>query len=532
MKVLLMTSKSGIGFNNAPPIGLYRLKGYLESHGHGCDILDFSLGGQEEALARTAAGEYGIVGMSVSHYHMAGDLEAFWEFRRAAKGRPVLFIAGGQEATYNYEQWLHAGADAVVLGYGEHALLNLARAWEENGRGVPEVFHGIDGLAWRENGGFVFRPRPALTPEEFRDITYDRVLRLDIPFERYWSQIEQKLGDLNFSTSVFISELVRVYTSSHCPNRCGYCSSHRFLSFAQGGKTPIFMLDAAQVFDLVKHYIASCGARGFLFSDDEFLADKGRAREFCRMVAQAKRDGTMDRSVMFNCQARVADFLVRRGGAHRVDLDFIDLLVEAGFHSLGLGVESFSDRLLACPSMCKAGYGRADSLAVIEAMRGRGLTPQVNIILFIPESTPEEVMDSARTGMEIIARGCQTAVTPLLFDIPGAPRHADPAYPVTTASFRNPETGAEIGITGYFIPRDPLVAQAARDIQGRTEAEREAFAHGPGRGHASFPKTALGIFTLAAAARLLGHGETADAWIGALAAMMDARSATAGEDRG
>jgi len=532
MKTLLMTSKSGIGFNNAPPIGLYRLKGYLESHGHGCDILDFSLGGHEKALERAARGEYAIIGMSVSHYHMAGDLEALWEFRRAAAGRRVLFIAGGQEATYNYGQWLRAGVDAVVLGYGERPLLELARAWDSPGAEAPGVFHGLEGLAWREGGEFLFRPRPRLTPEEFKDITYDRVLGLDIPFGEYWRQIAAKLGDLNFSTSVFIPELARVYTSSHCPNRCGYCSSHQFLSFSQGGKAPIFALDARQVFALVTHYIGTYGARGFLFSDDEFLADKDRAREFCRLVIQAKRDGTMGAGVMFNCQARVADFLIREGGGRRVDTDFIDQLVLAGFHSLGLGVESFSDRLLTCPSMCKAGYGRADSLALIDAMLERGLVPQVNIILFIPESTPEEVMLSARTGMEIIAKGCQTAVTPLLFDIPGAPRHGDPDYPVTTTAFTNPESGETIDITGHFIPRDPLVARAAQGIVREAEELREAFVRDGHHGGASFPKTALGVFSLAAAARLLGHRDLASEWIAALAAMMRGPGGPAGGDRG
>lgn len=77
MQILLMTSYSGVGFNNAPPIGLYRLKHHLELHGFACHVLDLSLEHPEAYIERAANGDYAIIGMSVSHYHMRDDIRSF-----------------------------------------------------------------------------------------------------------------------------------------------------------------------------------------------------------------------------------------------------------------------------------------------------------------------------------------------------------------------------------------------------------------------------------------------------------------------
>ena len=67
---------------------------------------------------------------------------------------------------------------------------------------------------------------------------------------------------------------------------------------------------------------------------------------------------------------------------------------KASFLSIGLGVETFSDRLLKCPSINKKGLTSADSLKVIDAMLSTKIVPQINIIIGIPESTPDELADT------------------------------------------------------------------------------------------------------------------------------------------
>jgi methylmalonyl-CoA mutase cobalamin-binding subunit len=511
MRILLMTSFSGVGFNNAPPIGLYRLKHHLELHGFACDVLDLSLDTPEAFIARAAAGDYAVVGMSVSHYHMQADIMLLERFRAATAHLPCLYLAGGQEATYNYEQWLDAGMDAAVLGYGEHPLLAVVQRLIDTSSPDAACLRGIPGVATRIGGETVVTPALPVTHDDFVQLTLTQVLGTHIPYDRYWQQARDGADALNCRSSVFIPELVRIYTSSHCPNRCGFCSSHRFLSAAQGSKAKLCMLDASQVFLLVLHYVRTYGARGFLFSDDEFLVARDRARHFCELVIEAKRNGSLPLETLFNCQARVADFLTSHT-ADNVDREFMALLHEAGFHSVSLGVESFSERLLATPVMNKTGFTEENVMDIVSAMLETGIIPQVNIILFVPDTTKQEIMHNMHRGMQLIDMGCTTAVTTNLFCIPGAPACGDSNYPHTAIPHHCVASGKTIHISGNFIPRTPDIAAVAEALPKAQEAELATF-----RARAAWPfekvhKTMLGIITFIAVARLLGEQDQAEEW--------------------
>ncbi len=133
MKVLLVTSRSNEGFNIAPPLGLYRLKHYLNENAVDCDILDLDLESEEQYLKKIAADEYDIIGVSVSHWKMKFDLELTWKIQGLLlnKIKPPLLIAGGQEATLNYSPWMDVGFDVIVTGFGEKVLCHLCQLWEK-----------------------------------------------------------------------------------------------------------------------------------------------------------------------------------------------------------------------------------------------------------------------------------------------------------------------------------------------------------------------------------------------------------------
>ena len=509
MKVLLMTSYSGIGFNNAPSLGLYRLKNFLNKTGLACDILDLGLTGYAEALRKARNGEYRIIGMSVSHYHMREDISIIWKFKEACAGQECLFIAGGQEATYNYEQWIKVGIDVVFMGYAERSLAQLARNFNTRFERGLSLLDTLDGVAYRQGDEIVYRPCKPMTQSEFEYLTYEEGMGLNIPFGEYWNQVRADVEALNFWTTVFIPETVRLYTASHCPYRCGFCSSHRFLSFSQRGKAPIFMLNADQVFNLILQYIQKYGAKGFLFSDDEFLVSEERAMSLFDRVIKAKKDGIINKDVAFNCQARVSDFLLKTGGRQDVHYELIDKMVEAGFHSIGMGVETFCDRLLMSPSMNKRGFTGEASIRVINAMLEGGLVPQINNILFIPEATREEITYSIRKSINFIRKGCQVAVTPLLYSIPGAPIYGDPRYLAVTEEYKNPETNEFIEITKHFIPNDPEMARCADWIFDALDEELDAFKKSGIWKHKTIPKTMVGILLFTATAKLFGDAELA-----------------------
>lgn len=513
MNILLMTSHSGIEAYASPPIGLYRLKHHLNKLGIGCDILDLCLTGIDEALTKAESGRYQIIGISPSHQYMAEDLSLVWKFREAIKSeRKCVFVAGGQQATYNYEQWLKGGIDICFFGYAERNLGEFAK--NLNAGCDLSMLKEIDGIAYLDGDNIFFNPSKPMTKSEFEYFSYEQVMKLEVPYEKYWEMFRRDVRGLSFGTNVFIPETVRLYTSIGCPNHCGFCSSHRFLAFSSQKKACMVMLGAEQIYKLVIQYIDKYGAKGFLFTDSEFLANKGRALEFCEHIIKAKKERIINQSVVFHCQARVVDFLSGRGESRKVDCEFIDKLAEAGFFSVGLGIETFNDRLLRCPSINKMGFTEEDSLKVLDCMLERGLIPIVFTIIVIPETTAEEVIHTMMQTVNLVKKGCQCSVTPLLNALPGAPIYGDSNYPAMTKTFKHPMTREDIEITTAFIPKDPKIADCASRVSDMIKEEIQAFKNSGVWKYQNIPKTLAGILMFVAIAKLLGRNDLAKEWSG------------------
>ena len=475
-KVLLVTSLSlGGNFLHAPPLGLFRLQGFLKKNDVDAVVFDVNAEPKEDYLDRVAQGEFDVIGFSVAHINMIRDLDLLCSFHREAQKAPkkIYFVAGGQAATLNFQQYLEAGFEAIFLGFAEKSLLAfLTKLAEEDGKDIPlsELCHGIDGVAYlNEKHDLVSRLCPVLTEEDFIKTNYDDVLEMDVPFELYWEKIGQLSRNIDFQNNRFIIKNVRILTSSPCIKRCGFCSSQSFIKAAQGSLGPQMMLSAQQVFHLVMHHIEKYGAEGVLFSDDEFLLGgaKGirRAKEFCRLVIDAKQSGKMPQEFPFNCQARVTDFLTQKDKTKKVDRELIHLTKEAGFNVFGIGVETFTERLLHVPSMNKVGVTVEYSHAVLETLLSVGMIPQINLILLVPETTIDEMIETMMTAVDYMKRHCSLAVTPLMNSWPGAPIFGRREYDIRYREYYHPLTQKAMKIADYYIPHDPELRKIADHIE-------------------------------------------------------------------
>ena len=95
--------------------------------------------------------------------------------------------------------------------------------------------------------------------------------------------------------------------------------------------------------------------------------------------------------------------------------ELIVKLKKAGFYHFGTGVETFAERLLMVPSINKKGnVSEKDQHMVIRGLLKHGFSPSVNIILFVPEQTINELYYVMKTATEYMLRGTQIAMTPLL----------------------------------------------------------------------------------------------------------------------
>lgn len=518
MRVLLSTSMSKAGFFISPPLGLVRLQYYLQERGIHCDLLDLDLNNQPDYLGNAKQGFYDVIGISVSHYNVECDLDMLWDIRNSLSksDRRCVIVGGGQEATMNYDQWLDMGCDIILTGFAEKRLFSLCcQLGAHKSAPLWKLAEGIDGVVVRNGEGkTIFVENGPLTVEEFHELSYDQVRRLHMPYEPYWTQVREEIGSTNFHKNKFTVECSRLFTSSHCPRGCGFCSSQSFVPASQKKKSPIIMLTADQVHDLIVHYAQDYGAKSFLFSDDDYLvgsrAGLERAEEICRKVIASKAKGEIPQDAHFSCQTRIVNFLKRKDGVPSPNWDFLKLMHDAGFHSIGLGVETFSDRLLRMPSVNKVGVERKDIDIALEAMLVAGLLPQINLILAVPESTVDELMHSMRVGAEYISKGCQVAVTSLMKAIPGAPMLLSGDYKHTTIDWKNPITEKEVKIAHYFEPNDSQIHDIVHSIESSSLEELAKWKeNSPWKGGTT-PKFLFGLATFIAVSELLNKKDDAN----------------------
>ncbi|MBL4759652.1 MAG: radical SAM protein [Mariprofundaceae bacterium] len=531
-RVLVVSLKSDTAVNIAPPTGLFLLKAHLNKNGIECDIVDRDLEGIEPYLDRINDGYYQIIGFSVSRIHMIGDVELIWEIKSSLQERKInsFLIGGGQEATSNARQWLDVGLDLIFKGFCERELVefckNLTAGDFCNGLpSIEQVTANVQGIAYKKGDEYIERPAPRFGVEQLTELCYTTVINTRFPYEKYWAMLDDRSADTNLGGSEFFIENVRVYTTSHCPRQCGFCSSQSFLPDAQGKQSPIVMLNAQQVADLVIMYVQDYGAKSILFSDDDFPVGNREGLErmvqFCNLMLEAKKEKKIPESLRFSCQARVFDFLKREDGQKVVNWDLIKLMRKAGFMSIGMGIETYSDRILKAPSINKIGITAKDCHNVIGGLIEVGLVPQTNLILGIPEYTVDELVDTLETAFRYIRNGVDVAITAVMNSMPGAPIHTASLYKTIYRQWTNPYTGETLQIDDYFEPQDPIIRDGISQFRALGDKEIEEIRAQRGWGGKILHKRVIHVCNLIGVARGIKRHDVADGFRKALEDIMD-----------
>jgi len=359
-----------------PCIGIYRIQGYLEKHGHRVTCFDPALHkatGKGQSLEEIMAGEdWDIIGFSVLEESLAEDIA---NMHLAAKISPKsTLVAGGIEAQYNYQQILDKSPCRIaVLGEGEIPLLEIAN-------GTP--FHEIPGVVFRNNA------RP-LTQEEIWEAT-EAVRYEDMPYEEYWDHYVAMYGDDLSDEILDTIHTVRIFTRNYCPVGCKFCVSTNQLSDAAGvKKVRVVDIIDDNLVALVKRVLeAKPRTRTIYFTDDDFCLNLDKVKDFCRaLIAEGVK-------TKFICFSR----------ADRLDEEAIGLMAAAGFRVINMGLESFSmDILKEYTNKYRNSFDRVGRN--LELLRAHGIMPFVSVILCSPEGTIEDVEMTVQELIAHIDRG-------------------------------------------------------------------------------------------------------------------------------
>lgn len=232
--------------------------------------------------------------------------EAAFEMCQMAKKTGAKVVVCSSDSTDHFEKYLNHGADAVILGEGEMALLEFAQKVAAG----DEDYSNMLGLAFRKDGKTVVTDkRPVI-----RDLDTLPPPAWDLieigPYQNAWKQHGY------FS--------INMATTRGCPYKCNWCAKpiygNRYNSHSPAAKA-----------EELQYLVDNFAAEHIWFADDIFGLKPGWVQEFSKEV---KARGL---KIRFKIQSR-ADLLLQS--------DTVEALAEAGCEEVWMGAESGSQKVL------------------------------------------------------------------------------------------------------------------------------------------------------------------------------------------
>lgn len=234
-----------------------------------------------------------------------------------AAGRTFPIVVGGQMVSPTPEFAVRVtGADFGVIGEGELILSELVQRLR-----TGQEVRSLKGLVIRDGndiqkngaGAFIENLSAGLPPIPYDLFPTDQWLPIGKWYVNNCPQPQWKAED----------RVINVHGGRGCPFTCNFCYHHSKARY----RDITVMLDEAQ------EALIRFNANMLYFSDDLVMASPKRARQLIEGI------GKLDRPVSFQVSTRF-DILAR------MDDELLKDLKRAGCRSMGLGLESGSDRIL------------------------------------------------------------------------------------------------------------------------------------------------------------------------------------------
>ncbi len=363
-KILLVSPDSGeiasLTQFHAPPLGVIRLAGYLNSKGHHAEYFDPNLYACDKKglnlEERIKKESWDIIGFSVLDETLMQDIQNIYMANKICPS--ALIIAGGVEAQFNYQEILDkTPCRIVILGEGEVPLRMIADG---------DSLETIPGVVFKNNA-------KALSQELFNEVSH-LIPWEKINYEDYWDVYKKMYGDKWDDEIEAAVNTVRVFSRNRCPIGCKFCSSTFQLTLASDSKVPVMSITEENLVNLVARIHKSHpGVRMIYLTDDDFIINKKSVIRFCQKVIERKF-----KNLKFMCFARITD----------LNEEVIQWLHKANFCKLNIGVESFSQSVLDEMNK-RCDVKKIDS--VLKLLKKYNIRPFMNIIMTTPKSKLEDI---------------------------------------------------------------------------------------------------------------------------------------------
>ena len=333
------------------PTGLGILAAVLEQAGHAVSVLDGNAHRMPfdvlvSAAVSSSPEAVGISGLVSTYKYQARLIQALKE-----KMPEVPIIAGGGCATSIPELMAaHTAADILVLGEGEHAIAEIARALESGDDLQP-----IQGIVYKKDGEVLYTEA---RPHEKNLDVYPMPAYHLFPVDIY----------LKYPIWNFKEPAMNLISSRGCPMACHFCYNlFGWKSYRRRGVDSI----VEEIRLLKRNY----GIRTFGFVDDNVTIQRGHLEAMCE--ALGKED------ITWGCHGRV----------DTADDERLSMMAAAGCRWLGFGIESGSQRILDAMNK-KVKVDQA--LDAVHRTRAHGIFANTTFIHGYPGEDIDSIRDTLR----------------------------------------------------------------------------------------------------------------------------------------
>ncbi len=368
MKVLLFKPIAPVYHVVQPPLGLGYLARILLDGGHAVTLCD--AGRQRptwEAFTRLVReGCFDLAGVQVFTRDVL-SVKRHLDILRQVSPRTTLLVGGPHvsgDPVGTME--LMPEADFGFAGEAEaglQAFLRLSAAERLD----PQALGGVPGLVWRRGAEVVVNPNQPPTDLDFLSFPAWEVMPPG-------SYPVAPHGLLCRQTPV-----APLVTSRGCPFECTFCAGRSVATrhFRQRS--------VGNVMAEIELLVGTYGVREIHIEDDTFTLRRDYVLELCQRLAEARLD--------------LALALPNGVRLDTLDAEVLVAMERAGFHSLAVGIESGSDRVLGLMGKGLTRDLIAEKVRLVKAHSSMALTGF--FVLGYPTETEAEILESIRFAKEL-----------------------------------------------------------------------------------------------------------------------------------
>ncbi len=296
-----------------PPLGTIYAASLLREHGYQVDLFDTNLRKDSREVQKVISvkkPEFVVLYDDGFNYLTKMCLttmrEAAFRMIEIAKENNATVIVCSSDSTDHYEKYLHAGADYIIKGEGELALLELIKSIKEH-KDVSK----LGSIVHRKNGE-IHSNTPRKVLRDLDQLPLPAWDLVDIPsYQKIWEE-----GGKEFT--------LNLATTRGCPYKCNWCAKPIYGN-RYNSHSPEYIVK--HIAYLQQQY----GVKKFWMCDDIFGLKPNWVQEFNRLLKENNIQ------LGYYIQSR-ADLLLKE--------DTIEALAESGLEEVWIGAESGSQKIL------------------------------------------------------------------------------------------------------------------------------------------------------------------------------------------